>query len=71
MTAFSFILGVLPLVFATGAGAAGRVSIGITVLGGMLAAAVLGTLIIPTLYVACQRAREWRRPPVAAAEEPS
>jgi len=58
MTAFSFILGVIPLVLATGAGAGGRVSIGMTVFGGMLLAAVLGTLLIPSLYVVCQRLRE-------------
>jgi multidrug efflux pump len=50
MTAIAFILGSLPLVFATGAGAASRVSIGATVVGGMLAATVLGILIIPGLY---------------------
>lgn len=58
MTAFSFILGVLPLVFASGAGAGGRVSIGITVFAGMLLAAILGTLLIPALFVAVQRMRE-------------
>ncbi|GAB5468606.1 MAG: multidrug efflux RND transporter permease subunit [Rhodospirillales bacterium] len=51
MTAFAFIIGVLPLVVATGAGAASRVSIGIPVLGGMLAATVLGIMLIPGLYV--------------------
>ncbi|MEQ8654526.1 MAG: multidrug efflux RND transporter permease subunit [Kiloniellales bacterium] len=51
MTAFAFIIGVLPLVIATGAGAASRVSIGIPVLGGMLFATVLGIILIPGLYV--------------------
>jgi multidrug efflux pump subunit AcrB len=50
MTALAFILGSVPLVTATGAGAASRVSIGATVLGGMLAATIFGILIIPGLY---------------------
>jgi len=58
MTAFSFILGVLPLVLASGAGAASRVSIGITVFGGMLMATVIGTLLIPVFYYAVQSLRE-------------
>ena len=52
MTAFAFILGVLPLVFAAGAGAGARQSIGITVFGGMLAATLAGILFVPVLYVA-------------------
>jgi multidrug efflux pump subunit AcrB len=51
MTAIAFILGSLPLVFASGAGAASRVSIGITVVAGMVAATVIGILVIPGLYV--------------------
>jgi multidrug efflux pump len=51
MTAFAFILGSLPLVFASGAGAASRLSIGITVVAGMLAATLLGIVVIPGLYV--------------------
>ncbi|BFM18341.1 efflux RND transporter permease subunit VmeQ [Maricurvus nonylphenolicus] len=58
MTALSFVLGVLPLVFSTGAGAASRVSIGITVLGGMVAATILGTLLIPLFYQLIQQLRE-------------
>ena len=58
MTALSFILGVLPLIFATGAGAASRVSVGFIVLGGMIAATSIGILFIPTLYVAIQTMRE-------------
>jgi HAE1 family hydrophobic/amphiphilic exporter-1 len=54
MTAFSFILGVMPLVFASGAGAASRVSLGIAVFGGMGLATVLGVFYIPLLYVAVQ-----------------
>lgn len=58
MTAFSFILGVLPLVVASGAGSAGRQSVGTTVFGGMLGATLLGIIIIPALYVLFQRLRE-------------
>jgi HAE1 family hydrophobic/amphiphilic exporter-1 len=55
MTAFSFVLGVMPLVQATGAGAASRVSLGTAVFGGMLVAAVGGTLLIPAFYTAVQK----------------
>ena len=58
MTALSFILGVLPLVFASGAGAASRISIGFVVLGGMLLATFVGIFFIPPLFVAMQRMRE-------------
>lgn len=58
MTAFSFILGVLPLVFATGAGAGSRVSLGLTVLAGMTAATIFGTLLIPYFYLVVQTIRE-------------
>ncbi|NQY86585.1 MAG: multidrug efflux RND transporter permease subunit [Colwellia sp.] len=58
MTALSFILGVLPLVFASGAGAGSRVSLGVTVLAGMLAATIFGTLLVPYFYMVVQRMRE-------------
>jgi len=51
MTSFAFILGVLPLVFATGAGALGRRSVGTTIVGGMVLSTVLNLFFIPTLYV--------------------
>ena len=51
MTSLAFILGVMPLTIATGAGAAGRVSVGTTVVGGMLAATSLNLVFIPALYV--------------------
>ncbi len=51
MTSFAFILGVLPLVFATGAGAASRNSVGTTVFGGMIVSTVLNLFFIPVLYV--------------------
>ena len=59
MTALSFILGVLPLVFASGAGAGSRVSLGITVLAGMVAATIFGTLLVPYFYMIIQRMREY------------
>ncbi len=58
MTSLAFILGVVPLVTATGAGAASRVSLGVTVMSGMIAAMVLVTLMTPMLYVVVQSMRE-------------
>ncbi|MFA0084811.1 efflux RND transporter permease subunit [Vibrio sp. 10N.261.51.F12] len=58
MTAFSFILGVIPLVIATGAGAASRVSLGYAVMGGMIAATIVGTCLVPVFYVMLQSMRE-------------
>jgi multidrug efflux pump len=55
MTSFAFILGVLPLVFATGAGANARRALGTGVVGGMLSAVVLGVLLAPVFYVAIRR----------------
>ena len=51
MTSFAFILGVLPLYFATGAGSQGRRSVGTTVVGGMLVSTILNLVFIPVLYV--------------------
>jgi hydrophobe/amphiphile efflux-1 (HAE1) family protein len=58
MTAFSFIMGVLPMVIATGAGANSRRAIGTTVFSGMLAATLVGIFLIPGLYAAFQTWRE-------------
>jgi hydrophobic/amphiphilic exporter-1 (mainly G- bacteria), HAE1 family len=55
MTSMAFILGVLPLVFATGAGAVARRTIGFTVLGGMLAASTIAIFVVPVLYVLITR----------------
>ena len=55
MTSFAFILGILPLVFATGAGALGRRSVGTTIVGGMLLSTVLNLFFIPVLYVILRR----------------
>ena len=58
MTAISFILGVLPLVLATGAGAVSRQSLGIIVFGGMLVSAIIGTILVPPFYAIVQSIRE-------------
>jgi HAE1 family hydrophobic/amphiphilic exporter-1 len=55
MTSLAFILGVLPLVLATGAGAVARRTIGYTVLGGMLAASTIAIFVVPVLYVVITR----------------
>ncbi len=60
MTSFAFILGVAPLVFATGAGASARKSIGVTVFSGMLASTCLAVLFVPAFFVVVQRFEEWR-----------
>jgi multidrug efflux pump len=60
MTSFAFLLGVLPLVFATGAGSASRRALGTAVFGGMLAATFFAVFIVPVLYVVIQRFAERR-----------
>ncbi|MBN8980623.1 MAG: efflux RND transporter permease subunit, partial [Rhizobiales bacterium] len=59
MTSFAFILGVVPLVLASGAGASARKSIGITVFSGMIASTCLAVLFVPTFFVAVRRFEEW------------
>jgi HAE1 family hydrophobic/amphiphilic exporter-1 len=74
MTSFAFILGVLPLVLATGAGANARKSIGIAVFSGMLASTCLAVLFVPSFYVVVQRFEDWRKARKAVkkpAAEPS
>jgi len=69
MTSFAFILGVVPLVIASGAGASARKSIGITVFSGMIASTCLAVLFVPSLFVVVQRFEEWRaarKRPIAA-----
>jgi HAE1 family hydrophobic/amphiphilic exporter-1 len=61
MTSFAFILGLLPLVIAQGAGAITRHAVGTPVFGGMLAASLIGIFLIPALYVTAERLRRWRR----------
>lgn len=58
MTALSFLLGIFPLVIASGAGAGSRVALGTAVFGGMLAATVIGILLIPVAYFLVQGVRE-------------
>ena len=73
MTALAFIIGLLPLVLATGAGANARIHLGSTVLGGMLFAVVFGILLIPALYVMFQWLGEkggaWIKPKPGASDE--
>ena len=59
MTSFAFILGVVPLVTATGAGANARASLGLSVLTGMLASTCLAVLFVPSFFVMMQRLEEW------------
>jgi multidrug efflux pump len=66
MTSFAFILGLVPLVIAAGAGAATRHAVGTPVFGGMLAASIFGVFVIPMLYVVFQ----WLREKVAHAPAP-
>ena len=61
MTGLCFIVGVLPLVFADGAGASSRISIGLPVFAGMVLDSTVGLLMIPVLYAAMQTLRERRR----------
>jgi multidrug efflux pump subunit AcrB len=62
MTSLAFILGLLPLVVATGAAQMARQNVGTPVFGGMIAASVLGIFVIPPLYVMFQAIRERLRP---------
>ena len=66
MTSFTFILGVLPLVLASGAGAAARRSLGIAVATGMLASTCLAVLFVPSLFVILQRWIERKSPATLA-----
>ena len=77
MTSFAFILGLLPLVIAAGAGAASRRAVGTPVFGGMLAGSLIGIFIIPMLFVVFERLRTREKadksgvsPPAATPESP-
>lgn len=61
MTSIAFILGLVPLVFATGAAELSRRAVGTAVFGGMLAASSIGIFLIPMLYVSFQHMREWAK----------
>jgi multidrug efflux pump len=71
MTSFAFILGVVPLLIATGAGAASRRALGTTVFGGMNAATLLAVFIVPVLYVVVQRFADKRRKQPAVSPSPA
>ncbi|HXO72156.1 MAG TPA: efflux RND transporter permease subunit, partial [Bradyrhizobium sp.] len=71
MTSFAFILGVAPLVLATGAGANARKSIGITVFSGMLASTCLAVLFVPTFFVVVQRFENWLKERKKETPEPA
>jgi len=59
MTSFAFILGVVPLLWASGAGAASQQAIGAVVFGGMLSSTLLAIPLVPVLYVITQRLAVW------------
>jgi hydrophobe/amphiphile efflux-1 (HAE1) family protein/NodT family efflux transporter outer membrane factor (OMF) lipoprotein len=67
MTAFAFILGVVPLLTATGAGAEGRKVIGMAVFSGMLIATILGVLLVPMLYVLVEKLSAGQKKATASA----
>ena len=71
MTSFAFILGIVPLINATGAGAASRRALGTAVFGGMIASTVLAVFFVPVFYVLVQKLSEFRlrRPPTKTAKE--
>ncbi len=70
MTALSFVIGVLPLLYASGAGASARISVGTVTFWGMLVATVAGMLFVPPLYVCFQRMSEFfMGPPKARADD--
>jgi HAE1 family hydrophobic/amphiphilic exporter-1 len=60
MTSLAFVLGLAPLVFATGVASLTRRGVGTAVFGGMIAATALGVFAIPLLYIVFERARSWR-----------
>ncbi|HET6376022.1 MAG TPA: efflux RND transporter permease subunit, partial [Methylocella sp.] len=72
MTSFAFILGVLPLVLATGAGANARRSLGISVFTGMIASTCLAVVFVPAFFVVLQRLdeRRQRKNPKAPSSQP-
>ena len=64
MTSFAFILGVAPLVVASGAGAEARQALGTAVFAGMIGVTLFGLLLTPAFYVVCRRLAHWREPSV-------
>jgi multidrug efflux pump subunit AcrB len=70
MTSLAFVLGLLPLVFATGAATLTRRSVGTAVFGGMIAATAMGVFLIPLLYVVFQRMHSLRLRSVRQPQRP-
>jgi HAE1 family hydrophobic/amphiphilic exporter-1 len=71
MTAFAFILGVVPLVIASGAGAESRKVMGMAVFSGMLVATILAVVLVPVLFVVVERLKGSRAQPAAKEAEPA
>jgi multidrug efflux pump len=71
MTSMAFILGVLPLAIATGAGAGGRIAIGTGVIGGMLTATLLAVFLVPVFFISVRSVFRGRRPARGAAAVPA
>jgi HAE1 family hydrophobic/amphiphilic exporter-1 len=67
MTSFAFILGIVPLVYAQGAGSASRRALGTAVFGGMIAATLLAVFFVPVFYVVIEQVAAPRRSPRPAA----
>ncbi|HEY1933627.1 MAG TPA: multidrug efflux RND transporter permease subunit [Acetobacteraceae bacterium] len=70
MTSLAFILGMVPLVLSTGAGANARISLGLCVFSGMIASTCLAVLFVPSFFVVLQRLEEWRQPRTSIAQQP-
>ncbi len=70
MTAWSFLIGVFPMVIATGAGAGSRTAIGVSTFAGMLLATLVGIAFIPALYTICQTVREKFKPQEFTGQKP-
>lgn len=69
MTSFAFILGVIPMATATGAGAASQQALGTVVVGGMLASTLFAISFVPVFYILMQRISERKKPKTAAGAE--
>jgi HAE1 family hydrophobic/amphiphilic exporter-1 len=71
MTSFAFIFGIMPLMFTTGAGAAGNKSIGTAAVGGMLIGTLFGVFVIPVLFIIFQSLQERvsSKPPIVHHEQ--
>jgi HAE1 family hydrophobic/amphiphilic exporter-1 len=65
MTSFAFILGVVPLVIASGAGSEARQALGTAVFAGMIGVTLFGLLLTPAFYVVCRRLALWRAPSIS------